>query len=461
MKKQTEIQVFDIPIPNTDSLERDVLADAICAPENLGDIIPVIHRDFFTEDSRREIWDAIVDRYNKGEEISPAMVVNYPAMITEVAPFMADAGMSDTPYHAQLLRDGAAKRRAYFAAAEFLANTIKPNIREQDLFAAAESFARSIEGPSPLQGEKKLKDVLAEVKDEIKRTQEAVNAGKTIRITTGFRDLDSFLNGGFKAGQLVVLAARPSVGKTALMLQIAKAAAQAGNAVQVFSLEMTAGELAERLLFSTEQIRPFQVHTGQIDWQLFTYAENMISPLPLYINDFSRSLDEIVSRLTQAVKKDRCKVAFIDYLGLMQDSLNFGNAKLYQVIARITGTLKAVAKRLEIPIVLLCQMNREAAKEGRAPELFDLRDSGSIEQDADVVMMLDNKLKTDSKLHLYLRKNRAGKKEIEFIFEPNDSYSAFRESGVVLPDGSPAPPAPQPSQASLNIEDDNDTDMPL
>lgn len=466
MKKKTEIQVLDIPIPSTESLERNVLADALTSPELLGDIIPVIHPDFFTNEERRGIWDAIVTRYNKGDEIGFTMAVDLPAIITEVLPYSDGAGMSETPYRAQQLRDGAAKRRAYFAAAQFIQESITPGRSEQDIFTSVERFARAIEGPAPLQGEVKLSDVLEEVKDEIRRTEKAISSGKTIRVTSGFKYMNIALNGGFKSGQLIILAARPSVGKTALMLQMAKAAAVEGNPVQVFSLEMQADELGERLLYSTGQVRPFQVNNGQVEWQAFGYAENMLAPLPFYINDFSRSLDEIVSRLTQAVKKGRCKVAYIDYLGLMQDALNFGTAKLYQVIARITGTLKAVAKRLEIPIVLLCQLNRDAAREDRAPQLFDLRDSGSIEQDADVVLMLESKMATEKKLHVWLRKNRAGKKEVCFVLAPNDTYSAFLEENPILPDNEEMK-EPQPQQTAIFIKDpaaealDDDNDMPF
>jgi replicative DNA helicase len=245
------------------------------------------------------------------------------------------------------------------------------------------------------------------------------------------------------------------------MLQMAKAAALAGKSVQVFSLEMRETELAERLIYSTGQVRPYQVNNGCVEWQAFTYAENALRPLPFYINDFSRSLDEIVSRLTQSVKKGRCNVAFIDYLGLMQDALAFGNAKLYQVIARITGTLKAVAKRLEIPIVLLSQLNRDAAREDRAPQLFDLRDSGSIEQDADVVLMLESKMASENKLYVWLRKNRAGKKEVGFVLVPNDTYSAFTEENPILPAGVTIPAAPEPAPLFADEETEQDNDLPF
>ena len=131
-----------------------------------------------------------------------------------------------------------------------------------------------------------------------------------------------------------------------------------------------------------------------------------------------------------------------------------GNVKLYQVIARLTGTLKAVAKRLQIPIVLLCQLNRDQVRENRHPELFDLRDSGSIEQDADIVLMLERE-KERKTIIAWLRKNRNGRNvdengnDIGFRLLPNDTYSAFEELGPVhdddLPEQEPPTrPIPEP-----------------
>jgi len=463
MKKKIEIQVFDTPIPSTEALERDVLADAIVSPELLGDTIQVVNPDFFTSDERREIWETIVDRYNKGEEIGLSMASTLPAIVTEVLPHIDGAGMSETPYRAMLLRDGAARRRAYFAAAEFIATTVNPTVSEQDLITSVEGFARSIEGPAPLQAERSLASVIEDVRKNVERTAQLAAEGKQFRVTTGYEYMDNVLNGGMKPGQLVVIAARPSVGKTALMLQMAKAASMTGQPVQVFSLEMQAEELAERMLYSTELVFPHEVNYGRVDRNAFARAEAQIAGLPFYINDFSRSLDEIVSRMTQAVKKGRCKVAYIDYLGLMQDALNFGNAKLYQVIARITGTLKAVAKRLEIPIVLLCQLNRDQARENRPPQLFDLRDSGSIEQDADVVLMLESKVVSEGRLYVWLRKNRGGQKEWKFVFSPNETYSSFTELNPIPPGdvALPAPAADDLPEGDNPTEEEDDDLLPF
>lgn len=459
MRTKIETRVFDIPLPNTEELERNVLADALVSPENLGDTIPVIHPDFFTNDERREIWATIVDRYNKGEEIGLSLVSVLPSIVTEVIPNIQGAGLSETPFRAQLLRDGAARRRAYMAAADFIQEAVKPGTRESNLLTALEGLALKVEGPAPLQGEKALASVLTSVRENMERTAELAREGKRIRVTTGFEYMDGVMNGGLKPGQLVIIAARPSVGKTALMLQMAQAAAEAGDAVQVYSLEMQAEELAERMLFATGLVRPYALNFGEVDTDAYGRAEAQLSGLPFYINDFSRSLDEITSRLTQAVKKGRCKVAYIDYLGLMQDALNFGNAKLYQVIARITGTLKAVAKRLEIPIVLLCQLNRDQARENRPPELYDLRDSGSIEQDADIVLMLESKVVSEGKLYVWLRKNRGGQKEWQFVLVPNDTYSKFYEQNPIPPGDAKIPedlPEDDAPQDGNDDEDSND-----
>lgn len=433
--------IIDFNIPNTSEAEAQVIADGVFAPENLGDIIPLVHRDFFTNDFRRLVWDKLVEKYNKGEEIDIQTMSSIlgPEFLREITPVMNDAGTFVTN-HLSILRNAAAKRRGIIACLNFAQKVSQPATTERDLIEAGEIFTQTIEGPAPVLGDKKIDSVLDKVREEAEVNYDALHQGKNIRISTGFRMVDLVLNGGFKAGQLIILAARPSVGKTALMIQFAKTAALSGCAAQIFSLEMTAEELAERMLFSTEKIRPYDYFHGNIEWRAYEEADSQIRPLPLYINDFSRTLEDITSRLTQAVMKGRCGIAFIDYLGLIQEAINTnGNVKLYQVIARITGNLKALAKRLRIPIVLLCQMNREQVRQDRSPELYDLRDSGSIEQDSDIVFMLQPRPESGF-ISLWLRKNRAGKKDIQYKLIPNDTYSAFsggipiEESGYEIPE---------------------------
>ena len=453
-------EILDIPFPETQDLERQILADMVANPEMLGDVLPMIHVDFFTKTSRRAIWETIVDHYNKGKAFDMTTIASLTGkdFIEEVIPAMGSVGATVSCLdHAALLRTGAARRRAYFAATNFLTNAVSPKSSEADILSSVEAFASHVEGPAPLQSEVKLSQALDEVKEDIQKTEKLKAQGKALRIRTGFRYLDDTINGGLKPGQLVILAARTSVGKTAVMLQMAKTAALTGNPVEVFSMEMTSPELCERLLFSTGKVKPYQITLAEMEWQAYAEAEGELKPLPIYINDFSRTLDDVVSRLTQAVKQGRCKIAFIDYLGLFQEVLNLGTAKLYQVIARITGTLKAVAKRLGIPIVLLSQLNREQVREKRAPELFDLRDSGSIEQDADIVIMLEPRL-NEGRIYAWLRKNRSGKRDIAFVLVPNSSYSAFEEG---LPVGQLNTPTDttEPKQGSLDLHHEPQTEQ--
>lgn len=447
--REKQTQILDIPFPETAELERMVLADAVAAPEALGDIIPMIHPDFFTTTQRRDIWELIVSQYNAGKDTDVwtiGSLVGKP-FADEVAPRLSEAGTATGPTaHAQLLRAGAARRRAYFAATVFLQGAMQPGASEQDILTSVEMFSRTVDGPQPLQTEAPLPEVIQQVRESAKLEEKAAAQGESIRIATGFHYIDGVINGGMRPGQLVILAARPSVGKTALMLNIAKNAAVAGYPVQLFSLEMTAEELGERLIFSTGMVRPSQLNHGRTNWEDFDQAEAQLTPLPIYVNEFSKSLDEIVSRLNQNVKAGRCKIAFIDYLSLISDCVDApsGGVKLYQVITRVTGTLKRVAKRLHIPIVLLCQMNRDQVREKRAPELYDLRDSGSIEQDADIVLMLEPK-PDEGRIYAWLRKNRNGKRDVGFVFVPNDTYSSFEEgvpvTELAAPEETTAPPA--------------------
>lgn len=426
--KQQE-QLLDYQFPDTTDIERLVLADAVSAPEILGDIIPAVHPDFFSMTSRRNIWEVIVKYYNEGRTIDLATVsaATGKPFIDEVLPFLGQTGSGASAFeHVAILRSGAAKRRAYYATATFLKQALAPASMEQDILTMTEAFVAHVEGPSPVQVEQRLDSVLNNIGSELEKVAADKSQGKNRKITTGFRTLDWWFYQGWTPGQLVILAARPSVGKTAVMLQMAKAAAASGVPVQIFSLEMTAQELGQRMLISTEKLKTSDFSSGDVNWQAFEEANGQLALLPLYINDFSRSLDEIVTRLNQSVKQKRCKIAFIDYLGLFQDALALGNVKLYQVIAKITGTLKAAAKRLGIPVVLLCQMNRDAVKEKRAPELYDLRDSGSIEQDADIVLMLDPK-PNEGRIYMWVRKNRNGKRDNALILVPNNTYTAFEE----------------------------------
>lgn len=438
MKKQ-EFSLADIPLPDTTLIERQVIADAVDNSGCMADFMAVITPDMFTSDVRKYLWDSLVYMFNHGETIDlasySAKTGNY--FLNEIMAHNYNPSTPSTAYeHALQLRATAIKRRAYFAAAEMLQAAVNPNATEVSMYDAAQALANKIQGANPIVTERSLSAVVKEVGETIEQTRELKKEGKLLRIPTSIASLDGLTYQGWRGGQLIVLAARPSVGKTAIMLQMARTAAKNGFPAVVFSLEMTRDELCQRLLFAEGRITQAAIARGEVDNSSFQQSASALSSLPLYINDESRTIDSIISRMTIAVYQGRCKIGFIDYLSLISED-GTGREPLYQIIARITRELKLAALKLKIPIVLLCQLNRGSVKDDRPPELYDLRDSGSIEQDADIVLMLEQKkqlsINQDQQtierpvIDMWVRKNRQYKKDVLIKLQPNESYTVFTE----------------------------------
>ena len=441
MRKEREISLSDIPLPATELLERQIIADAVENPDIIGEVAAVIFPDYFSSEDRKMIWTTIVDMYNARETIDMASVWQRTgqAYIEEIQTkgiyASTRTGFLD---HARLLRVANTKKRAYYAAITIAQQSASVGTSEEEIFAAAETLSQRIKADGGSIGESRLLDVLTDVANETEAEQKEAMQGRSVRVPTGFPSLDRCLWGGWGRGQLIILAARPSVGKTAVMLQFAKAAARNGRQTLIFTLEMTKAELGRRLLLSTGLVVQQDMVGRNVDWDKFRMAETQICELPIYINDEARTLQAIVSRMTVAVNQGRCKIAMIDYLGLMRFDAN-SRLTLAQQIGFATTELKDAAKRLGIPIILLVQLNRDSVKEGRPPELQDLRDSGSIEQDADVVVMLSQRYDAGMSkengdtpfLDLWMRKNRNFKKDIKIITTPNESYTTFTEHGSI------------------------------
>lgn len=429
MKPKTEIHLADLPLPDTSAIERQVLCDLVNSPEVLPEVQSLVRREFFTEPARARIWDVIMSLFNGRENIDLPSVYSRAGkdFMEEVISRSLEPATPSVAYgHARLLRDAAVRRCGYLSAIRFIQSCTDGESGEEGVLAGIQQIKQDVEGLFPAVTETRLDRVINDIADDIQERAMLKKQGLSDRISTGFPSLDWLTYQGWGPGQLVILAARPSVGKTAIMLQMAKSAARAGAPTMIFSLEMTEAELGQRMLYSTGFVEPKGVMSGNVDWPSFERASGELSPLPVYINDMSRNLQEIVSKITIAHQRGMCGIAFIDYLGLIQTGTNL---PLTQAIALITGELKATAKRLKIPIVLLCQLNRQTARENRAPELFDLRDSGSIEQDADIVLMLEPVPGPGEvpDLNIWVRKNRQYQKDVVVAVRPSDTYSSFLE----------------------------------
>lgn len=238
------------------------------------------------------------------------------------------------------------------------------------------------------------------------------NKGKLIGVPTGLRDLDNIF-GGFKGGQLIILAARPSVGKSALAANIVVNAA-AATGVALFTLEMSGRELATRMLCSQARVNLQNVRHGMMGkWEQspLIRANTALATLPIQIDETgSITLNALRAKVRRMVSKEGVGFIVIDYLQLMRSPSKRADLSRHLEVAEITGGLKELAKELNIPILALAQLNRDIEKrKDIKPLLSDLRESGSIEQDADIVMLMHrDKEKHEEPTIIYIAKHRNG-----------------------------------------------------
>ncbi len=253
---------------------------------------------------------------------------------------------------------------------------------ETRLFSIAETGAPDRAGPR----------VFAEFADEAARQWEEAykHRGKVVGVPTGLKDLDQKL-GGLRDTNLIILAGRPGMGKTALSTAIAVNAARTGRGVAFFSLEMGGAQLAQRIIAAHAGVSNHKAITGQADvgeMQLLLAAKAEIADLPIHIDDGSATAVPVIrSRLRRLSRRHDIDLLVVDYIGLAKSGGRTENR--VNEIAEITGGLKAIAKEMRIPVLALSQLSRAVeSRDDKRPQLADLRDSGSVEQDADVVMFV-------------------------------------------------------------------------
>ena len=426
--KDTNFTLAEIKPRNTKEIELQVLKDLTENDDLVAEVINVIRPEYFTSEGRRNFWNSIVSYFNKGEKIpgfhaladaDPETSAEFRAFqMSDLSSYTKDQALS----HIAVLRDEAARRRAYYCGLTIL-QLATGTCTESEVFSRASEAVQGIEDKA-VKEEYSLREIFNEISGEVEERKALYDSGRKSCIASGIPSLDDAMSGGFKSGNLIVIAARPSIGKTALALQLMRNTASNGSRTTFFSIEMMRDEIGNRMLYSTEKVNSYQVWTGNMDWKGFNQAVKEMEDLPILVNDHARDLSEIVTRMTILNRRGLCDIAYVDYLGL----INTADKKipLYQQIAEITGTLKVTAKRLRIPIVLLCQLNRDAAGDGD-PDLQHLRDSGSIEQDADLVLMLRRNKESEDVLEILIRKNRHGESNIRITLATNETRTNYYE----------------------------------
>ncbi len=330
---------------------------------------------------------SVMDELEKRGEMDAAGGIQHILSLPDACPSVASV-----PVYVDRVREHAVRRRLQLAAEAIIENVQEGAADLPTLLNDAES---SVFAVTQLSGKADWTHVSTVVDEEMMAIQRRAAApGDVTGITTGFIDLDKKLT-GWQKGNLIILGARPAMGKTALALNFALHAAQSGDVgVGIFSMEMSRAELVTRMLTSEARVDAGKVRTGHIDphedWVRLGRAAQAIHGLPIYIDD-SSGLTIAALRSKARRLRSECKqlgLIIVDYLQLMQGS---GGPKESRenAISTISRGLKILAKELEIPVIALSQLNRGVeARQDKRPMSSDLRESGAIEQDADVILFI-------------------------------------------------------------------------
>jgi len=390
----------DRPQPQATDVERAVLGAMLIDNLAINRVVEVLGDETaFYHTPHRKIYACIHRLSERGEPIDQVTLteelarrgqldeVGGPAFIAELAGEMATA--SNVEYHAHIVLEKAQRRRLIDAATQTTIESYDETTDVQDVIDRAEQRVFQIAEGELGQGVVSLESVMDETFAAIERAQE--HAGALSGVTTGYTELDE-ITAGLQASDLIILAARPAMGKTAITLCIARNAAIKGNTpVLYFSLEMSVQQLAQRLLCSEARVSSHRLRTGRLseeEWQRLSEWTGKLIEAPIYIDDTAGiSIMEVRAKARRAKAEHNIGLIFIDYLQLMTASESFGSRE--QEIAHISRSLKGLAKELNVPVIACSQLSRAVeSRTDKRPQLADLRESGSIEQDADMVMFL-------------------------------------------------------------------------
>ncbi|WP_281511482.1 replicative DNA helicase [Alistipes finegoldii] len=384
-------------LPESPELERAILGALILEPDQLSDVTEIVEISAFHDANNGRIFGAMLSMLERGAKIDLYTLSQRPELkggemlryLSELTNAV-DSGVNLLD-HARQLADIETRRRLCLFGYELAARAVSDPDGVSDwamteITAITDQVVRS-DDITP------LSDVVRATLDDLERRQQARQAGECIGIPTGLQRLDA-LTGGWRGGQLIVLAGRPAMGKSAIMLHFARAAAVSGLSVALFSLEMPAGQLAGRMLVGSSGVSSGAFRTGNVDasgWTKIEKAGAKLSGMPIYLNDCANiTMNTIRSQCKAMARRGKCGMVIIDYLQLLDTSTRNPNTTREREIAAASRSAKLLAKELNIPVIMLSQLSRKVEERAdKTPLLSDLRESGAIEQDADMVLFID------------------------------------------------------------------------
>lgn len=388
---------FDRTPPHDNDAEQCVLGAMMLSRDTIGDVIDIIDTRDFYRPNHATIFDTILDLYGRGEPpdaytvaaaLNPtdlARIGGAPYLHTCIATVPTAANAA---YYARIVSERAESRRLIEIGTRVTQIGYAGRVDADDnpTDRAGQLFFDAVADHAT--GTVSTADLIRSTFDEI----EAASRGDDPGLSTGLHDLDDLLNGGLRAGQLILIAGRPGSGKSILTMDIARnAALRYGKGVEAFNLEMSGEEVMQRML-SAETGIPFHlIRRGKLtdsEWTAITRAAGEIGNTGLHIDDYSgQTLTSIRARARRRAQRGDLDLVVVDYLQLLTAGRRVESRQ--QEVAEISRGLKLLAKELRVPVVACAQLNRGSEQRSdKRPGLADLRESGSQEQDADVVILL-------------------------------------------------------------------------
>ncbi len=391
---------FDRTPPADMAAEAAVLGAMLLSKDAIADVVESLKVDDFYRPAHASVYAAILDLYGRGEPADAVMVAgeltksgeisriggaSYLHTLVSSVPTAANAS-----YYAAIVSERAVLRRMVGAGTRIVQMGYAAEGDVYDLVDRAQAEVYDLTSGRMSEDYAPLRDLFDGTLNEIEAI--ASHGGQMVGVPTGFADLDALTN-GLHGGQLVIIAARPAIGKSTLGLDLARSASIHNNLTSViFSLEMARNEIVMRLMSAEAQVPLAHMRSGTMsdaDWQKLARKSGSIVDAPMFIDDSpNMSMMEIRAKCRRLKQKQDLRLVIVDYLQLMSSGKKVESRQ--QEVAEFSRALKLLAKELDVPVIAIAQLNRgPEQRQDKKPMMSDLRESGSLEQDADVVILLN------------------------------------------------------------------------
>lgn len=419
----------------------ELVAMCLVSPENLSRVLSRgIKSTSFADAELRQIFSALEEADRAGRSTkAPSIAIALPHLAARITELRANAHVGlDTDYfvdellaqiwHSEALRglydlQRLAKLRRPFEDTSRLKAAISDTV---------DTILRGVDGSKT--GPRTMTDVLESELAKLEAEIVTARDGRVVGIPTGILALDQLTSGGLKRGSVNVFAARTGIGKTTLALNLAHHAAAAGHAVCYFTVEMPAGQLARKLLSLVAAIKGRKLTTGDLsddEIDKLHYAVSELHKVPIWIDDsFKASFESFEFSCRKLKRQGKLDVIVVDYI--QQLTLSGRHQTKQAVVTEVSHRLKQLAISLDVTAIVLAQFNRDAEKEGAEPSIWQVKDSGAIEQDCDLGVCLFR----DEKETYWLKvdKNRWGKDRVKFPIQVDLSVNAFKNANIRIPE---------------------------